>query len=325
MLTDENKALFPLLSAMMNSCDEFPLTSLEKALFNAYVWHFNEKRSWSDELIKKQAITVEIDKLENLLNGKATDQDTNYYLNQFNQYLHYNFSENLAIQAELMRLLKEGKLKLTFKDIRQIFKEKLFRRKYKSHQAFLNTIERDANDLSKIGSPNINKRLNNILTGYMGKNDERAEPLFKSLLQFKTYLESYGKLGNELVETRIKSNLKTEDIEAYFSKLMIINNTETKYIGKPIVSKEELNTFLHANFRNFNPAQHKVMISANCSNATLTRVMYEFFELESKKESTSASVFHKMLKENFANFKATELKTIKKEFSRVHPVHFPFH
>lgn len=325
MLTDGNKAILTLLLATMNNDTEMPLLSLEKAFFNAFVWHFTEKRSWSDESIKKQAIKVEIEKLEKLLNGNANDQDANFYLNQFNQHLYYNLSENIVLQDELIRSIKEGKMKITFQHIRLILKEKIFQRKYNSPQTLLKAIEKEANDLSKIDSPNISKRLNNILTGYKGKNDERSEPFLKSLLQFKGYLENYGKPGNDLADNRNESNLSIEDIEAYFSKLTLVNSTETKYKGLPIITKEELNTFLHANFRNFNPPQHKMPINANCSNATLTRVMFEFYEMESKIQSNSASTFHKILKDNFINFKNTETKTIRKEFSRVRPVHFPFH
>jgi len=325
MLTDENKAISTLLMAAMNNDSEIPLSSLEMAFFNAFVWHFTEKRSWSDESIKKQAIKVEIEKLEKLLTGNANDKDANFYLNQFNQYLHNNLTENTALQVELIRSLVAGKIKLTFKDVRQILKEKIFQRKYNSPQTLLKAIEKEANDLSKIDSPNISKKLNNILTGYKGKYDDRTEPLYKSLLQYKGYLENYGKPGNDLADTRFKSNLNFEDIEAYFSKLTIVNNSEAKYKGKPIISKEELKSFLHANFRNFSPAEHKSMINANCSNATLTRFFYEFFEHEKKIELISVSIFHKMLKNNFLNFRNTELKTIGKEFSRVHPVHSPFH
>jgi hypothetical protein len=229
-----------------------------------------------------------------------------------------------VLKIELLRFAAKIKIKYSFKLVKQLLGLKIFQKKYENPEAFLNTVEREANDLTKVDSPHISQKLNNILSGYKKKYDERAEPLFKALLHFKEYLESYGKYGNLLTETRFKSNLPNDKIQSYFSKLNVVNKSETKFLGCQIVSSEELQSFLYSNFRNFNPAISKVPIKANCSNAALIRFFYEFCQIESKIESISPSVFHKMLKDNFQNLENTELKTIKKEFARVRPVHFPF-
>ena len=115
-----------------------------------------------------------------------------------------------------------------------------------------------------------------------------------------------------------------EQIASYFQKLTIINEVDSKYIGQQIISEEELKTFLHANFKCFNPIQTKFPIHANCSNASLTRLFYDFYLEEYKKDSTSAAIFHKMLKDNFINFNNSTLGTIKKSFSNDQTMKYPF-
>ena len=149
MLPEETKSLLELSKTLFTSSEGISPKELEKAFLCSFIWHFNEKRSWSDESIKKQAIKVEIKKLEKLVNGNAIDKDANYYLNQFNQYLFFNFSENSVLQLELISFLKREQFKVTFKSLRDFIKT-VSKSEYKNPQAVIKVTEREANDLDKI-------------------------------------------------------------------------------------------------------------------------------------------------------------------------------
>lgn len=114
----------------------------------------------------------------------------------------------------------------------------------------------------------------------------------------------------EKFDDRIDGKLSNEEVEDYWMQLS--KSTDAK---GPVLSKQQVNHLLHANFKRFYP--RKAIIKFNISNMTATdlkRFTHAFYSVH-KIRSSKLLVYAKFLKNNFICFEDSGVDTIYRTIS----------
>lgn len=117
-------------------------------------------------------------------------------------------------------------------------------------------------------------------------------------------------------DNRINCKANKEEIRSYFLKL-----THKDELGKQIMSENDVNHLLQANFKDFEPKTNIKKFNPNLNQANLRYFVYQFYQHYSK-NTHEAEVYARLLKNNFSVFDNTELLVIKKKFS-AKPAKYP--
>ncbi|HWY10776.1 MAG TPA: hypothetical protein VN026_05590 [Bacteroidia bacterium] len=121
--------------------------------------------------------------------------------------------------------------------------------------------------------------------------------------------DNVSELGNN--DTRIKGRLNKNEIENYFKTSF----SEKQKDSGAILTEEEINQFLRANFKGFEPkTEVKKFDTPNTTQQKLRGIIYDFYLKDCKKMRTSEYV--KLLINNFYEFDGTDFKNEKKNFSK---------
>lgn len=132
-------------------------------------------------------------------------------------------------------------------------------------------------------------------------------------LAYEEYLERFYQIHEQEelkgLDDRIKGNCNMEEIRSYFSQLIQLNN------GKQVLSPEQVEHFLHANFADFHPKKkRKKFHTPDISQAKLRRFVYQFYVKDNRNRRTDE--YASLLIDNFHAFDHTTLESLKSNFSK---------
>jgi len=141
---------------------------------------------------------------------------------------------------------------------------------------------------------------------------ELIDRLIKTLA-YEEYLERFYQIHEQEelkgLDDRIKGNCNKEEIMSYFSQLVKLNN------GKQVLSPEQVDHFLHANFTEFHPKKkRKKFHTPDISQAKLRRFVYKFYVKDNRNRRTDE--YAALLIHNFHAFDNTSLESLKSNFSK---------
>jgi hypothetical protein len=125
--------------------------------------------------------------------------------------------------------------------------------------------------------------------------------------------EKNGGTPIDQIDSRIIGNLSHEEIRDYFMKL---TDYPVKKGGRiKILSKEQVNHFLKANFAGFDPqVEPNKMDTPGMKQGDIRKFIYKFYQKHTTKTRTDQYVH--LLLNNFSIFNNTTFKTEKANFSR---------
>ena len=147
---------------------------------------------------------------------------------------------------------------------------------------------------------------------FLVPDQELIDRLIKTLA-YEGYLERFYQIHEQEelkgLDDRIKGNCNKEEIMSYFSQLVKLNN------GKQVLSPEQVEHFLHANFAEFHPKKkRKKFHTPDISQAKLRRFVYQFYVMDNRNRRTDE--YAALLIHNFHAFDDTSLKSLKSNFSK---------
>jgi hypothetical protein len=143
-------------------------------------------------------------------------------------------------------------------------------------------------------------------------DQELIDRLIKTLA-YEEYLERFYQIHEQEelkgLDDRIKGNCNKEEIMSYFTQLVKLNN------GKQVLTPEQVEHFLHANFAEFHPKKkRKKFHTPDISQAKLRRFVYQFYVKDNRNRRTDEYVA--LLIDNFHAFDNTSLESLKSNFSK---------
>jgi hypothetical protein len=143
-------------------------------------------------------------------------------------------------------------------------------------------------------------------------DQELIDRLIKTLA-YEEYLERFYQIHQQEelkgLDDRIKGNCNMEEIRSYFSQLVKLNN------GKQVLTPEQVDHFLHANFAEFHPKKkRKKFHTPDISQAKLRRFVYKFYVKDNRNRRTDE--YASLLIDNFHAFDNTSLESLKSNFSK---------
>ena len=147
---------------------------------------------------------------------------------------------------------------------------------------------------------------------YLIPDHELIDRLIKTMA-YEEYLERFYQIHHQEelkgIDVRIKGNCNKEEIRSYFSQLVQLNN------GKRVLSPEQVEHFLHANFAEFHPKKkRKKFHTPKISQAKLRRFVYQFYVRDNRNRRTDE--YAALLIDNFHAFDNTSLESLKSNFSK---------
>jgi hypothetical protein len=142
-----------------------------------------------------------------------------------------------------------------------------------------------------------------------------VEPKQEWLNLKKEYAYSeYTNFGG--LDDRIEGNLSKPEIEAYFIEHFF--HTKDKK-GTPYFSEEEIEHFLHANFKDFEPKREvlKLKSKARMAQAYIKRTVYKFYCRHTTENSKEKRRYCELLRDNFHEFDKSDFEnSIMANFSK---------
>ena len=115
---------------------------------------------------------------------------------------------------------------------------------------------------------------------------------------------------SETHDDRIDGNLSKEEVKAYFMKL-----NQPQYDGQPVLSVNQIDTLLHANFQGFeNRCDIEKFDTPNFNGLQLMRFVHEFYDMHCLIARTGEYIH--FLKNNFSRFDNSSFDTVRSNFSK---------
>lgn len=170
---------------------------------------------------------------------------------------------------------------------------------------------------------------NMLMFGY-GVHTSKAtsDNYLKKLISiYNSKLESLGAVALQMNnssatstnDNRIDTDLTTDEIRNYFSRLNKKNKNK-----KEILSKEDVEIFISSNFIGFPPKKKKVL-NPDIGKEALRYLIYHFYsEVDARKYDNKQKKYCRLLIDNFKQFQDKKVKILTKKLSSPKPKYYPF-
>jgi hypothetical protein len=170
---------------------------------------------------------------------------------------------------------------------------------------------------------------NLLLGGYRFKiSKATSDKYLKKLINIYNYkLEGLGATSvltkisknGSVEDNRIDTGLASDVIRNYFMRL---NNKNKKL--KTILSKEDIEIFISANFKGFSPNKKK-LLNPDAGVESIRYLIYSFYnDMDSLKYDSKQKKYCKLLIDNFEKFKNKNIEVLTKKISSPKPKYYPF-